>query len=87
MTGRRKGRRSNDLPRPVTVASRDERGFPQAFECTIDQLRRAIQDDAEPEISGNVALGTVALCEPAYRDAADGEALVPQAMLHEMVGR
>jgi predicted dehydrogenase len=53
----------------------------------MDQLRRAIQNDTKPEISGNVALSTVALCEPAYRDAATGKALAPQAMLHEMVGR
>jgi hypothetical protein len=53
----------------------------------MDQLRRAIQNDTKPEISGNVALSTLALCEPAYRDAAAGKALAPQAMLHEMVGR
>jgi hypothetical protein len=53
----------------------------------MDQLRRAIQDDTEPEISGKVMLGTLALCQAAYGDTTEGKAVTPQAMPHETVGR
>ena len=38
----------------------------------MGQLMRAIQEDAEPEISGRTTLGTMALVEAAYRSAARG---------------
>jgi predicted dehydrogenase len=44
-----------------------ERWFPQAFTGTMGQLMRAIEEDAEPEISGRTTLGTMALVEAAYR--------------------
>jgi predicted dehydrogenase len=63
----------------------DERWFPQAFKGTMGQLMRAIQDDAEPEISGHVTLGTMALCEAAYRSAEQGKAISPRDVLPEAV--
>ena len=53
----------------------EERWFPQAFKGTMGQLMRAIQDDAEPAISGRTTLGTMALVEAAYRSAAEGRAV------------
>jgi predicted dehydrogenase len=64
----------------------EERWFPQAFKGTMGQLMRAIQEDAEPEISGHVTLGTMALCEAAYRAAEGGLAVVPKDVLREVVG-
>jgi predicted dehydrogenase len=59
----------------------DERWFPQAFIGTMGQLMRAIQEDAEPEISGRTTLGTMALVEAAYRSAAEGRAVSPTEVL------
>ena len=50
----------------------DERWFPQAFKGTMGQLMRALQEDAEPEISGRTTIGTMALVEAAYRSAQEG---------------
>jgi predicted dehydrogenase len=52
-----------------------EQWFPQAFKGTMGQLMRAIQDDAEPEISGRTTLGTMALVEAAYRSFREGRAV------------
>ena len=52
-----------------------ERWFPQAFKGTMGQLMRAVQDDAEPEISGRTTLGTMALVEAAYRSGREGRAV------------
>jgi predicted dehydrogenase len=52
-----------------------ERWFPQAFIGTMGQLMRAVQEDAEPEISGRTTLGTMALVEAAYLSAAQGRAV------------
>jgi predicted dehydrogenase len=52
----------------------------------MGQLMRAIQEDTEPEISGQVTLGTMALCEAAYRAAEEGKAVSPKEMLYEVVG-
>ncbi len=65
----------------------EERWFPQAFKGTMGQLMRAIQEDAEPEISGQVTLGTMALCEAAYRSAEEGKAVAPKDVLDQVVGR
>ncbi|MBV9196734.1 MAG: Gfo/Idh/MocA family oxidoreductase [Solirubrobacterales bacterium] len=59
----------------------EERWFPQAFKGTMGQLMRAIQDDAEPEISGTTTLGTMALCEAAYRSVTEGRAITVTEML------
>ncbi len=64
----------------------EECWFPQAFKGTMGQLMRAIQEDTEPEISGDVTLGTMALCEAAYRAAKEGRAVSPKEMLHQVVG-
>jgi predicted dehydrogenase len=64
----------------------EERWFPQAFKGTMGQLMRAIQEDAEPEISGHTTIGTMALCEAAYRAADEGRAVSPNAVLEEAVG-
>lgn len=53
----------------------DERWFPQAFKGTMGQLMRAIQEDAEPEISGRTTIGTMALVEAAYRSAQEGRSV------------
>lgn len=63
-----------------------ERWFPQDFKGTMGQLMRAVQEDTEPEISGTVTLGTMALCEAAYRAAAEGSAVAPMDVLSEVVG-
>lgn len=55
----------------------EERWFPQAFKGTMGQLMRAIQEDAEPAISGRTTLGTMALVEAAYRSAREGRAVSP----------
>lgn len=62
-----------------------ERWFPQAFKGTMGQLMRAIQEDAEPEISGRTTLGTMALCEAAYRSVAEGRAVSPKEILEGVV--
>jgi predicted dehydrogenase len=41
----------------------------------MGQLMRAIQEDAEPEISGRTTIGTMALVEAAYRSAREGRAV------------
>jgi predicted dehydrogenase len=53
----------------------EERWFPQAFKGTMAQLMRAIQEDAEPEISGLTTLGTMALVEAGYRSAREHRAV------------
>jgi predicted dehydrogenase len=63
----------------------DARWFPQAFEGTMAQLMRAIQEDTEPEISGRTTIGTMALVEAAYRSAAEGRAVSPREVLPEAV--
>ena len=50
----------------------DEQWFPQAFKGTMGQLMRAIQEDAEPAISGRTTIGTMALVEAAYLTAREG---------------
>ncbi len=49
--------------------------FPQAFKGTMGQLMRAIQEDAEPAISGTTTIGTMVLVEAAYRSADEGRAV------------
>jgi predicted dehydrogenase len=49
-----------------------EQWFPQAFKGTMGQLMRAVQEDAEPEISGRTTLGTMALVEAAYLSGREG---------------
>jgi predicted dehydrogenase len=41
------------------------------------QLMRAVEDGAEPEISGRDNLRTMALVEACYRSAAEGRAVTP----------
>jgi predicted dehydrogenase len=53
----------------------EDRWFPQAFKGTMGQLMRAVQDDAEPEISGRTTLRTMALVEAAYRSGREGRAV------------
>jgi len=48
------------------------RWFAQAFKGTMGQLMRAVQDDAQPEISGRTTLRTMALVEAAYRSGREG---------------
>ena len=43
--------------------------FPDAFEGTMAQLMRAIQEDSEPEISGQDNLKTMALIDACYKSA------------------
>lgn len=45
--------------------------FPDAFVGTMAQLLRALEDGAEPEISGRDNLETIALCEAVYAAARD----------------
>jgi predicted dehydrogenase len=63
----------------------EERWFPQAFKGTMGQLMRAIQDDAEPAISGSTTIGTMVLVEAAYRSADEGRA-VPLAEIRAEAG-
>jgi predicted dehydrogenase len=53
----------------------EERWFPQAFKGTMGQLMRAIQEEAEPAISGRTTLGTMTLVEAAYRAAEQGRSV------------
>jgi predicted dehydrogenase len=53
----------------------DDRWFPQAFKGTMGQLMRAVQEDAEPAISGRTTIGTMVLVEAAYRSADEGRAV------------
>jgi predicted dehydrogenase len=57
--------------------------FPDAFVGTMAQLLRAIEDDNEPEISGQDNLRTIALVEAVYRSARDHRAVDPIA---EVIG-
>ncbi|MBI3665560.1 MAG: Gfo/Idh/MocA family oxidoreductase [Acidobacteria bacterium] len=49
--------------------------FPDAFEGTMAQLLIAVENQAEPEISGRDNLKTMALVEAAYRSAAERRAV------------
>jgi predicted dehydrogenase len=64
-----------------------ERWFPQAFMGTMGQLMRAIQEDTDPEISGETTLGTMALCEAAYRSVEEAKAVSPKEILEQVTGR
>jgi len=64
----------------------EERWFPQAFKGTMGQLMRAIQEDAEPEISGRTTIGTMALVEAAYRSAREGRAVALAETMPAAVG-
>jgi predicted dehydrogenase len=59
--------------------------FPQAFKGTMGQLMRAVQDDAEPEISGRTTLRTMALVEAAYRSGHEGRAVSLSETMPETV--
>ena len=62
-----------------------EQWFPHAFKGTMGQLMRAVQDDAEPEISGRTTLGTMALVEAAYRSGREGRAVPLSETMPERV--
>lgn len=63
----------------------DEMWFPQAFKGTMGQLMRALQEDAEPAISGKTTIGTMVLVEAAYRSADEGRA-VPLSEIRSEAG-
>ena len=63
----------------------EEQWFPQAFKGTMGQLMRAVQDDAEPEISGHTTLGTMALVEAAYCSGREGRAVPISETMPETV--
>jgi predicted dehydrogenase len=63
----------------------EDRWFPQAFKGTMGQLMRAVQDDAEPEISGRTTLRTMALVEAAYRSGHEGRAVSLSETMPETV--
>jgi len=46
--------------------------FPDAFQGTMAQLLRAVEDDAEPEIGGRDNLRTIALVDACYKSIAEG---------------
>lgn len=55
----------------------EQRWFPQAFIGTMGQLLRAVEEDAEPEISGRDNLRTMALLEAAYVSSEEHRAVAP----------
>jgi predicted dehydrogenase len=63
----------------------EDRWFPQAFKGTMGQLMRAVQEDAEPEISGRTTLRTMALVEAAYRSGREGRAVPLSETMPETV--
>ena len=63
----------------------EDRWFPQAFKGTMGQLMRAVQEDAEPEISGRTTLRTMALVEAAYRAGREGRAVPLSETMPETV--
>jgi predicted dehydrogenase len=63
----------------------EDRWFPQAFKGTMGQLMRAIQEAAEPEISGRTTLRTMALVEAAYRSGREGRAVPLSETMPETV--
>jgi predicted dehydrogenase len=63
----------------------EDRWFPQAFKGTMGQLMRAVQEDAEPEISGHTTLRTMALVEAAYRSGREGRAVPLSETMPETV--
>ncbi len=65
----------------------DDQWFPQAFKGTMGQLMRAIQEDAEPAISGRTTIGTMVLVEAAYRSADEGRAVSLTEITPAEVGR
>ena len=65
----------------------DEMWFPQAFKGTMGQLMRAIQEDAEPAISGRTTIGTMVLVEAAYRSADEGRAVALSEIRPSGAGR
>jgi predicted dehydrogenase len=58
-----------------------EAWFPDAFEGPMAQLMWAIYHDAEPEISGEDNLKTMALVDAAYRSAEEHRAVAPAEIL------
>jgi predicted dehydrogenase len=63
----------------------EDRWFPQAFKGTMGQLMMAVQEDAEPEISGRTTLRTMALVEAAYRSGREGRAVPLSETMPETV--
>ncbi len=57
--------------------------FPDAFAGTMAQLLLAIEDDAEPEISGRDNLRTVALAEAVLRSGREHRVVSPQEVIDE----
>jgi predicted dehydrogenase len=56
--------------------------FPDAFQGTMGQLMRAIQENSEPEISGQDNLKTMALIDACYKSLDEGRAV----RIEEMMG-
>jgi len=63
----------------------EDRWFPQAFKGTMGQLMRAVQEDAEPELSGRTTLRTMALVGAAYRSGREGRAVPLSETMPETV--
>jgi predicted dehydrogenase len=59
----------------------DEVWFPDAFEGTMAQLMRAIQEDSEPEIGGHDNLKTMALVDACYLSVAEHRGVSPQEIM------
>jgi predicted dehydrogenase len=53
----------------------DRKWFPDAFEGTMNQLLKAIEEDTDPEISGHDNLRTMALIEAAYKSIKERRAV------------
>jgi len=57
--------------------------FPDAFQGTMAQLLRAVEEDAEPEISGKDNLKTIAAIEACYRSIAERRTVDFREILEE----
>ncbi len=58
--------------------------FPDAFAGTMAQLLCALEDGAEPEISGRDNLETLALCEAVFASARDHRLTTPREFLNPL---
>jgi predicted dehydrogenase len=73
---------TNKQPGPWREPRWSEVWFPDAFVGTMAQLLCALEEGAEPEISGRDNLETIALCEAVYAAGQEHRVTAPREFLH-----
>lgn len=63
----------------------DEVWFPDAFQGTMAQLLRAVENDSEPEIGGRDNLKTMAAVDACYKSIAEGRSVLFSEVSHSFL--